>query len=172
MNIGRSNLLVKPWLPIAILLIFTLSQVPFMSADPDIYISDSRGPFTDEGLNTIQVRNFVNHGYLSVSECDNLLKTPLFAFSLYIPYEIFGTHLLVSRWLILLLVSLPLIFISRKKAFRLIIVIFTLISLFQYQVFQFSHFSLAEMISTICIIMALYFYSGHRNLLNQGTSRP
>jgi len=66
-----------------------VAHLPFLDADPDINISYSRGPFTDEGLNTIQIRNLVNHGELNIEECDNLLKTPLFNFSLLIPFTIF-----------------------------------------------------------------------------------
>ena len=53
-----------------------LAHLPFIGADPDRNMAVGRGPFTDEGLNTSQVRNWVNQGELNLSECDNLLKTP------------------------------------------------------------------------------------------------
>ena len=46
-------------------LLVILTQVPFVSSDPDFNISESRDANTDEGLNSCQIRNFVNHGDLN-----------------------------------------------------------------------------------------------------------
>ena len=45
--------------------ILFLMHLPFLHADPDYNLSDSRDAFTDEGLNTSQLRNFINHGQLN-----------------------------------------------------------------------------------------------------------
>jgi len=136
-----------------------VAHLPFLDADPDINISYSRGPFTDEGLNTIQIRNLVNHGELNIEECDNLLKTPLFNFSLLIPFTIFGTSLVAGRLFILLFLIVILGLTSKQKYFRGIVMVFGLITLLEYHVFQFSHFVLAEMMAVTLTILSIYYLS-------------
>jgi hypothetical protein len=142
-----------------LILLLLAAHLPFITADPDINISFSRGPFTDEGLNAIQVRNWVNHGYLDMDECDNLLKTPLLGFTLVLPYKIFGASLAVSRLTVLLLLLLALLWICSDRKHRLFLFIFILITLFQYQVFQFSHFSLAEMLAAGSVLLAIHYFA-------------
>jgi hypothetical protein len=134
-----------------------LSHLPFIEADPDRNMSVGRGPFTDEGLNTIQVRNWVNSGELSLTTCDNLLKTPLLGFSLALTYKLFGTTHTVSRLHVLVLVFLSLLWIGWDRKSRGIISILLLITLLQYQVFQSSHFSMAEMLSVAAILLSVHF---------------
>jgi hypothetical protein len=140
-----------------LLLLLLVAHLPFLTADPDINISYSRGPFTDEGLNTIQARNWINHGYLDLSECDNFLKTPLLGLSLSVTYSLFGTSLLASRIHVLVLLLLALFIISQDRKHRGFIFIFILISLLQYQVFQFSHFSMAEMLACASALLSVHF---------------
>lgn len=134
-----------------------LSHLPFIDADPDHNMSVGRGPFTDEGLNTVQIRNWVNQGDLNLTECDNLLKTPLLGFPLAITYKIFGVNLVVSRLHILVLVFLALFLIGLDEKHRWIAVIFSLITLLQYQVFQSSHFSMAEMLSVAAVLLSIHY---------------
>jgi hypothetical protein len=144
------------------LLILTLlaaAHFPFLTADPDIEISFSRGPFTDEGLNTIQVRNWVNHGALDVSECDNLLKTPLLGFPLAITYTLFGASLAASRAHILVLLLLALLLAMSDRKHRGIILILTPVSLLHYPVFHFSHYSLAEIPASLSILLSILFFA-------------
>ncbi len=142
----------------ALLLLALLSaHLPFLSADPDLNISFSRGPFTDEGLNTVQVRNWINHGELDLAECDNLLKTPLFGLSLILPYKVFGTSHLVSRLHVLLLLLLTLFLIGKDPKHKITVGVLILISFFQYQVFHFSHFSLAEILSSAAVLLCIHF---------------
>jgi hypothetical protein len=133
------------------------SHLPFIDADPDRNMSVGRGPFTDEGLNTIQIRNWINNGDLDLSECDNLLKTPLLGFPLAVTYKIFGTSHIVSRLHILVLLILALLVIGLDEKHRWIIIIFSFITLLQYQVFQSSHFSMAEMLSVAVILLSIHF---------------
>ena len=145
-------------LPALLLILVFVSHLPFLEADPDINISFSRGPFTDEGLNTIQIRNYVNHGYLDLSECDNLLKTPLFNLYLLPVFSLFGTSLLTGRLAILGLFIGILMLLSRNRYFGTVLVFLTLISFMQFEVFQFSHFCLAEMMAGMFIISGIYFF--------------
>lgn len=142
-----------------LLLLLFAAHLPFLNADPDLNISFSRDAFTDEGLNTIQIRNWINHGHLDLSECDNLLKTPLLGFPLALTYKIFGTSHLASRLHVLVLLLLALWIISRDNLHRGFLLIFAGICLLQYQVFQYSHFSLAEMLSSAAILLAIHFLS-------------
>ena len=97
---------------IIVLGLIFIAHFPFINADPDRNMSVGRGPFTDEGLNTSQVRNWVNQGELNLSECDNLLKTPMFGFPLAVTYKIFGVTHEVSRLHVLVLVFLALLMIG------------------------------------------------------------
>src|SRR4030095_97812 len=97
-----------------ILAIFCL-HLPFLNADPDIPFTTGRDAFTDEGLNTSQLRNYINHGYLDFMECDNLVKTPLFNLVLFLPLKIFGIHLTVARLTILIFFLLALFLISGNQ---------------------------------------------------------
>ena len=135
------------------------AHLPFLQADPDIHISFSRGPFTDEGLNTIQVRNWVNHGQLDLAECDNLLKTPLLGFPLALTYKLFGATLAVSRLHVMILVLIALIIFGSDPKNRGIVLILIPVTFLQYQVFQFTHFSLAEMLSSAAVLLAIHFLS-------------
>ena len=136
-----------------------ISHLPFIETDPDRNMSVGRGPFTDEGLNTIQIRNWVNHGELDLSECDNLLKTPLLGFPLALTYKIFGTGHVVSRLHVLVLLLLALLIFGLDERHRWILIIFSFITLLQYQVFQSSHFSMAEMLSIAAVLLSVHFLS-------------
>jgi hypothetical protein len=136
-----------------------LSHLLFIEADPDRNMSVGRGPFTDEGLNTVQIRNWVNNGDLNLNECDNLLKTPLLGFPLALTYTVFGVSHEVSRLHVLVLVFLALLLIGLDEKNRWIVIIFSLITILQYQVFQSSHFSMAEMLSVAAILLSIHFFS-------------
>lgn len=142
---------------IIILGLIFVSHLPFIGADPDRNMTFGRGPFTDEGLNTIQIRNWVNHGDLNLNECDNLLKTPLLGFPLAVTYKIFGVNHIVSRLHVLVLLFLSLFLIGLDEKNRFIIIIFSLITLLQYQVFQSSHFSMSEMLSVAAVLLSIHF---------------
>lgn len=146
------------WISIGLLLMLLIMHIPFIEADPDRDISFSRGPFTDEGLNSIQIRNLLDHGYLDLAECDNFLKTPLFNLTLAVPYALFGTNLETGRLAVLLLTLVIIFFMSKAKEMRIIIPFFIIITLLQYQVFQFTHFALAEILSSSLILLSIALY--------------
>lgn len=139
------------------LLCFLAVQIPFLQADPHPEVSPySRDAFTDEGLNTSQVTNKVNHGYFGVDECDNLIKTPLFSAWLYPAYKLFGTTILAGRTWVLLGCLFLLLWISRKERFPVEVLMLSLFTVFlQYHVFQYLHFTMAEASSTLLILAAL-----------------
>jgi hypothetical protein len=134
-----------------------LSHIPFIEADPDRNMAVGRGPFTDEGLNTIQIRNWVNQGDLSLTECDNLLKTPMLGFPLALTYKLFGTGHAVSRLHVLLLVFLAFLWIGLDRKNTRMIAIFLLTTALIYQVFHSSHFSMGEMLSAASVLLSIHF---------------
>lgn len=139
-----------------LLLFLFVLQIPFLEADPDLYLSHSRDAHSDEGLNTIQLRNYINHGYLSAWECDNLMKNPLFNLLLFIPFKIFGTKLLVGRMSILLFTLVTLLLMGFRKNWRNWLNWCIPIVFLQFHVFQYMHFSLAEMMSVSCIFLGMF----------------
>jgi hypothetical protein len=153
MKIDRSG-----WIFILLVVVLGTAHLPFIPADPDHDISYSRGPFTDEGLNTIQLRNFLDHGYLDINECDNLLKTPLFNALLTLPMAIFGTNLMVARLTVLMILLLTLLIWVKSKRLLPVVIIFAATGLTHYHIFQFSHFSLSEMVAVALVILSIYFY--------------
>lgn len=140
-----------------IVALLALLHSPFILSDPDTQVSlMSRGAWTDEGLNTIQVRNFVNHGYLSHSECDNLVKTPYFGFVLVPFYSLLGTHIWVGRLLVLACVLMTLFVLLLDRRTKWFGMMFALVGLVQFHLFHYSHYSLAEMMSISWIILGIY----------------
>ena len=142
---------------LATIALLFLLHLLFLHADPDYFLSFSRDAFTDEGLNTSQVRNYINHGYLDLNECDDMIKSPLFNLLLYLPLKIFGTHLIVARITVLLCLLISLLVICRHDYFSQMIPLLFATTLIQYYVFQYSHFSLSEMIAVSSIFFGVFF---------------
>jgi hypothetical protein len=145
-------------LPICIGLFIAL-HLPFIQADPDGLLAwGSRGAYTDEGLYTSQVRNYVNQGSFDINETDGFAKAPLFSAYLLPFLAIFGTHLWVARLAILLFFAFTLYcFIKKKISQRYQALAVGTIGL-QYMVFNYSHFAMAEILAASCIVWILYFY--------------
>ncbi len=142
------------------LLLILVLQVPFLQADPHKDISpDSRDAFTDEGLNTSQVTNKINHGYFGVHECDNLIKTPLFNAWIYPAYLVFGTKIVSGRfWMLLTVLGLIWLSVSISRELRIPILLFGGIFLTQYHLFQYLHFTMAEMSASALVLLALTLF--------------
>lgn len=140
-----------------ILLLFIGFQFAFINADPHESISTSRGPFTDEGLNTFQARNFINHGTWQVAEGDNLIKSPLFNGLLAGLLPMTGNSRTYLRF------SLLILCLALWYTLALILNNFLLPSLFlifggfQYHLFQFYHFTMAEMLVISVTLLSLGF---------------
>ena len=143
--------------PIIVVVLLALLHSPFILSDPDSEVSTrSRGAWTDEGLNTIQVRNFVNHGYLSMDECDNLIKTPYFGFILVPFYSLLGTHIWVGRMLVMACILVVLFLLLKKSETRFFGTVLAIIALLQFHVFHYSHYSMAEMLGVAWILLGIY----------------
>lgn len=133
-----------------------IALIPFLRADPDTALSISRDAFTDEGLNTIQVRNWINDGHLDVKECDNFVKMPLFSLLMASGFAILGTGWTAARltafaWTMFFL-GLAWIRMGPKKPFLLL---FIPIGLFNYYTFQYLRFSMAESMTSAAILWSV-----------------
>lgn len=142
-----------------VLLVYFISQLTFLNTDPDISLATGRGAWTDEGLNTCQVRNLVNHGHFNILDCDNFLKTPLFSIFLFPFFKMFGISMFGARLITLFFCTmLLLIFFIRKKTI-LIGIIFVLTSMMLLPVHQYSHLCLPEMYSSMLIVLSIILFS-------------
>ncbi|MDD4215522.1 MAG: hypothetical protein PHR81_12000 [Bacteroidales bacterium] len=143
-----------------VLIIFFLLHFPFLKCDPDTFVDPTiymRDAWTDEGLYSSQIRNYVDYGTFSMTENSTFVRGPLFNIIQYPFFKIFGTKLIVGRLVVLLFTCLVLfLFLSHPKlrTFGLFMVVF---SLLEFHVFQFTHYSMAEMMCTTFILLGLYF---------------
>lgn len=135
--------------------VFFIMQWPFIQADPLVALSHSRDAFTDEGLNTSQVRNWANYGTWDVWECDNLIKNPLFNALLALPFKVFGTSWLTARLTVLFTILLLFLFASSLKSTEGIMHVFFLFVFTQFHAFHYAHFSMAEMVAVACVVAAM-----------------
>lgn len=139
------------------LLLYLAVQVPFLYADPHTDIAPtSRDAYTDEGLNTSQVINRVNHGHWVVDECDNLIKTPLFNLWLFPAYYTFGTSSAVGRvWLLAGCMLLLWAFSRKHGSLPWVAGVFLSVALTQYHLFQYIRFTMAELTACFLVLVAL-----------------
>jgi hypothetical protein len=145
------------WLVLIGGMMIFLLHIPFLQADPDYHISWSRGPCTDEGQNTCQIRNLVNHNDLTLDKSDNFMKTPLFGLTLYIPFKIFGTYLMTGRLTMLILLLIISWYIFRYNLFYGLFGFISCALVFtEYHVFHFSHYCMAEILSTSLIFLGIF----------------
>jgi hypothetical protein len=139
--------------------IILLLHLPFIEADPDYNISWSRGPFSDEGLYSEQIRDYIHHNKINFRQSDALLKTPLLSLIFYIPYLLLGTHLWVGRIIVLLISIIILFYCHRKFNIPYLIPVFFLCIMMEYFIFHHTHFALAEIISSSFLLLSLCFYN-------------
>jgi hypothetical protein len=142
------------------LLLILGMQAPFLEADPHKDISPhSRDAFTDEGLNTSQVTNKVNHGYFGVHECDNLIKTPLFNAWIYPAYALFGTRILSGRlWMLFTVLGLLFLAAWAYRPLQAPVLLFSSVFLTQYHLFQYIHFTMAEITASALVLCSVAFF--------------
>ncbi|MCF8257523.1 MAG: hypothetical protein K9J06_08225 [Flavobacteriales bacterium] len=142
---------------LAVTLLLLGMHVPFLLSDPEPTVTVmSRGPWTDEGLNTVQVRNFVNHGTLAMNECDNLIKTPFFGLSLMPFYALMGTDVWVGRLVVLLSVLVVLWLMLAYRPTRSFAIAFAFLGLMQFHLFHYSHYSMAEMMGVAWMLLGIF----------------
>lgn len=150
-----------------LLLIFAVAalHVPFLNADPDHSISFSRDAFTDEGLYTSQVRNYINTGTFNINESDAALKTPLFSLLMYAAFTIFGVSLTTARLVVLVLSLMAIYLVVRKE--RMLAIMLTMLVLFQFTIFHYTHLSLAEFIAVSSLFIAWYYMSNEHSSVQE-----
>ncbi len=146
------------WLLIIFLLIWVGTELPLVETDADKYLSVSRGPFTDEGLYTAQIRNFINHGEFDILESDTFIKTPLFSFWLGLPMALLGTYWVVGRLTVLISFLVLMLFTLRNTAFKQLMLFLIPVVFFRYAIHQFAHISLSEMLSIGLIVLGIYAF--------------
>jgi hypothetical protein len=155
-----NNLVILRVIYAIVLFCCILSHLPFLEADSDLSIATgSRGAWIDEGLNTSQVRNYVNHNYFNLLDSDNLLKTPLFSLFLYPFFKFFGISMLGSRVITVFFCATLLLSFFYKKTTLFIGLIFVVTTMMFLPIHQYSHLCLAEMFSSMLIVISLLFYS-------------
>lgn len=147
---------------IPFLLLFALGtlalQLPFVWADPDRNVSESRGAHTDEGLYAGQVRNAIHHGDRSLYASDNLIKTPLFGAMLYGSFRVFGATLAVGRLTVMLLTLAVFVYLYNQNAHMRKVGLLSFISIItNYYIFHHFHYSLAEVLSSALILLSVYW---------------
>jgi hypothetical protein len=132
-------------------------HLPFIQADPDYYISGSRGANTDEGLYTGQIRNLIHHKDLTLKKSDSLIKTPLFSAIQYLPLRIFGTTLTVGRLTVFLLSLLICGWIFSYNGYYGALGLISLVFVFlEYHIFHFFHYCMAEILSVSLIFAGIF----------------
>jgi hypothetical protein len=153
----------------SLLLLLLALHLPFLNSDPDINLGYYRDTFNGEGLSVIQLRNYINHGYLSITECDKLLKLPLFNLVLFLPFQVMGTDVIVGRITVLVLVIILVVLFEWISPVKYIVPVLVPIVLSQYFIFQFSHFVMADMIAIGMILISIAFLA--RAVTDEKTKR-
>jgi hypothetical protein len=152
------SIVARKWFPYLVVSFFFISQIPFLHADADLYLSHSRGAWTDEGLYTLQLRNWLNTGNWNLQETDAFLRAPLFNAILLPSFLIIGTNWLCARITILLLVIVTCLIIIRLNVFKPVTGMVLLALLFNPVVFHYSHLAMTEIPATCFLLVALTFF--------------
>ena len=141
-----------------ILLLLFISHLPFLNADPDSLADiNTRGAWTDEGLYTSQIRNWINHYPFSMTENTVFVRGPLYNI-IQIPFfAIFGTKLIVSRLITLMIIMISVFMLTRIKEAKTTALMLIFTTFTQFHIYQFSHYGLSEM-ECICYVMLSMFF--------------
>ncbi len=140
-----------------LMVLLFLAHFPFLNADPDTLISlNTRGAWTDEGLYTAQLRDFINHGNFDLYNNNGFIITPVLQFILFPFYYIFGTDLIVGRVVALLFTIGTLLVLSTNHHLRIPTLFYLLLVAMQFHYFQFCHYSLGEIFAINMILLTLY----------------
>lgn len=132
------------------IILWVVAQFLFLSADVPSGLSHSRGPYSDEGLNTFAVRNFINSGFSEMPESDNFIKSPGLAAALFVPFIIAVNDWSTGRAVMIILVAFCLyLFAKRLKLGSL----FVLLMLVSPVTFHFSRFMMGDVLSVLIPIV-------------------
>lgn len=142
------------WLLLALLF---LAHLPFLNADPDSLLSlNTRGAWTDEGLYTAQLRDFINHGGFDLHNNNGFIITPVLQFILFPFYYIFGTDMITGRVVALLFTIGVLFVVSGNRQLRLPALFYLLLVALQFHYFQFCHYSMGEIFAVNMILLTIF----------------
>ena len=156
------------WFFYIVILVFFIAQFPFIEADADMHLSHSRGAWTDEGLYSLQIRNWLNTGFWNISETDAFLRAPLFNVILLPSFWMFGTSWLAARFTILLLLVASCLVIVKHSLLEKFTGLLLLCLLFNPVVFHYSHLAMTEIPATCFLLLALTFF--HKSIQKQKIS--
>ncbi|MBK6965653.1 MAG: hypothetical protein IPH20_17445 [Bacteroidales bacterium] len=142
------------WILMALLF---LAHLPFLNADPDSLLSlNTRGAWTDEGLYTAQLRDFINHGSFDLYNNNGFIITPVLQIILFPFYYIFGTDIIVGRAVTLLFTIGVLFVLSASTQLRLPALFYLLLVALQFHYFQFCHYSMGEIFAINMLLLSLF----------------
>jgi hypothetical protein len=141
---------------IFILVLLLFLQLFFLNSDPSLYLNSLRGPWTDPGLYSAQVKSFVSTGNWMMEKSPCLLITPLYNLILLIPFYIFGTSLIVVKWVNMVAFA-TLLFVSCRlnKTMISVLILFLILFGFQFQIFEFLHIGLVELMISGAFILLI-----------------
>lgn len=143
---------------LALLLIcIGLTHIPFLPADPDTLVSlNTRGAWTDEGLHTAQLRDYINHGKLNLYNSNSFVISPVFNLVLFPFFLVFGTDILVARIVSLLFTFAVVFLLATEKKYIFPAALYAMLILSQYHFFQFTHYAMIETFAINFILLAVY----------------
>jgi len=143
-----------------LLLLYFLLQLPFLTTDPDTEVDiHTRGAWTDEGLYASQARNYVHYGDFGMRENTTFVRGPLQTLLQVVVFRVFGTSLPVARLMTLMSVCLALFILASYRKWETFAVFLVSLAFVQFQVFNFSHYSMAEMIAVAAMLVSFIFLS-------------
>lgn len=127
----------------------------FLSSDPGAHIGAGRDAWTDEGIYTSQVRNWINFGDLNLQENPTFFKTPFFGLMLSPFFYLFGTRIEVARLVILVFTTLVFLYLGLNKSNRNFYLLSVIILLSNLFIFTYSHLAMAEIPAILFVIMGI-----------------
>jgi 4-amino-4-deoxy-L-arabinose transferase-like glycosyltransferase len=144
--------------PFLLLAVWFLMQLPFLSSDPDTLVDvHTRGAWTDEGLYSGTARNFLNTGTIDPYENSLLTRGPLQTMVQIPVFFVFGQSLVVARSITLILIVFSLFLFLMKRETRLAGEVLLVAGFTQFHLFHFSHYAMAEGISTALILISVLY---------------
>jgi len=107
----------------------------------------------------MQLKNFLNHGILDMTDVDGVLKTPLFTIILFPVFFVFGSNLIITRLFLTSLVLVCFYFFTRQSNNKFSTAFFIIAVLFQFHIFHYTHLALSEMLAIGFILLAYRAYT-------------
>lgn len=151
-------MLLHKYLPFFLLAGWLLMHLPFLSSDPDTLVDvHTRGAWTDEGLYAGTARNFLNTGTIDPYENSLLTRGPLQTLTQIPVFFVFGQSLEAARLITLLSIALSLFLLMRNDHTRMAGLVLLVAGFTQFHLFHFSHYAMAEGISTALILISVLF---------------